>query len=327
MKKLFTMLTLAVVLCGCTQAEPIIDTPTPEPTVSAQPSPYLSDARPIAVMIDNDDESARPPAGVEDAYMVYEITVEGAATRMMALFKNYSVEKVGPVRSARHYFLDYALENDAIYAHAGQSPQAGRDINALKMADINGLDGLDGQYFHRDYSQTSGWHTLFTGTNRLAEFAQTQGYRNTTDVALYPYNLTDEDISGDSAESFLLPYAPFYQLSFKYNAKDKVYERYINGKAHKAQSGVTLSAKNVIVLYMDNYNLNDGTNAGRQELDNLGSGKGFYMTNGKYKEITWSKASRRAKTILKDKSGTEITLNPGVTYVQIIPESKSIILN
>ncbi|MBR2472225.1 MAG: DUF3048 domain-containing protein, partial [Clostridia bacterium] len=57
-----------------------------------------------------------------------------------------------PVRSARHYFLDYALENDAIYAHAGQSPQAGRDINALKMADINGLDGLDGQYFHRDYS-------------------------------------------------------------------------------------------------------------------------------------------------------------------------------
>ena len=86
--------------------------------------------RPIAVMIDNDSDDSRPQIGLEDAYMVYEIVVEGKATRLMALFKNYDLEKIGPVRSSRHYFLDYALENDAIYSHAGWSPKAAKDISA-----------------------------------------------------------------------------------------------------------------------------------------------------------------------------------------------------
>ena len=242
----------------------------------------------------------------------------------MALFKNYDVKNVGPVRSARHYFLDYALENDAIYTHAGQSPQAGRDIAALGMIDINGLNGLDGQYFHRDYTYTSSWHTLYTGTDKLAELADAKGIRKESYELIYKYNEQDTEIDGQPATVFALPYAPFYRLTYEYNADTKVYERYINGEAHKSQSGQTLSAKNVLVLYMDNYNLNDGTNAGRQELDNIGSGKGFYMTNGKYKEITWSKSSRTAKTIITDASGTEIMLNPGITYVQIIPESKAV---
>ena len=328
MKKLFAILFMAVLLCGCSQTEPVVSTSDPVETSSPQDSFYTETAssknRPIAVMIDNDEESARPQAGLENAYLVYEITVEGAATRLMALFKNYDVTKVGPVRSARHYFLDYALENDAIYAHAGQSPQAGSDIVSLGMADINGLNGLDGQYFHRDYTHTSSWHTLYTGTDKLAELAEVKGIRKESDELIYKYNEQDTDIDGQPATQFSLPYAPFYRLTYEYNAGSKLYERYINGNAHASQSGVTLSAKNVLVLYMDNYNLNDGTNAGRQELDNIGSGKGFYMTNGKYKEITWSKSSRRAKTVITDESGAEIILNPGITYVQIIPESKGV---
>ncbi len=328
MKKLFAIFFMAILLCSCSQTEPVVSPSDPVETPSPQDSFYTeitsSKTRPIAVMIDNDEESARPQAGLENAYLVYEITVEGAATRLMALFKNYDVATVGPVRSARHYFLDYALENDAIYTHAGQSPQAGRDIASLGMTDINGLDGLDGQYFHRDYTHTSSWHTLYTGTDKLASLAEVKGIRKESDELIYQYNEQDTDIDGQPATEFALPYAPFYRLTYEYNADSKVYERYINGKTHASQSGQTLTAKNVLVLYMDNYNLDDGTNAGRQELDNIGSGKGFYMTNGKYKEITWSKSSRRAKTVIKDESGTEIILNPGVTYVQIIPASKAI---
>lgn len=330
MKKLFSIMLIATVLCSCSQTVPTTVTPSgpPEDIITPEATFYSeitsSKERPIAVMIDNDEESARPQAGLEDAYLVYEITVEGAATRFMALFKNYDVAKVGPVRSARHYFLDYALENDAIYTHAGQSPQAGRDIAALGMIDINGLSGLDGQYFHRDYTHTSSWHTLYTGTDKLAELAEAKGIRKESDELIYKYNEQDTEIGGQPATEFALPYAPFYRVTYEYNTDSKVYERSINGAPHKSQSGVTLSAKNVIVLYIDNYNLNDGTNAGRQELDNIGSGKGFYMTNGQYKQITWSKSSRRAKTIIKDESGAEITLNPGTTYVQIIPESKAV---
>ena len=82
---------------------------------------FQGNDRPIAVMIDN-HSGAWPQAGLQQAYMVYEIIVEGGETRLMALFKGADVEKIGPVRSARHYFIDYAMENDAIYTHFGQSP-------------------------------------------------------------------------------------------------------------------------------------------------------------------------------------------------------------
>ena len=77
---------------------------------------FNGDTRPIAVMIDNVGD-ARPQAGLNDAYIVYEIIVEGNLTRLMAVFKDVDLEKIGPIRSSRHYFLDYALENDAIYVH------------------------------------------------------------------------------------------------------------------------------------------------------------------------------------------------------------------
>ncbi len=328
MKKIVTLMFLLIFLCSCAKTAPAPEVPT-EPVISVVPAadPFYteltsSDARPIAVMIDNDDNSARPHAGLENAYLVYEITVEGSATRFMALFKNREVAKLGPVRSARHYFLDYALENDAIFAHAGQSPKAGKDISALGIADINGLNNVDGAYFHRDYTYTSAWHTLYTGTDKLNSLADAKGFRNTTDTLLYSYNEQDTDLSGEDASSIVLPYAPFYRLTYEYNTDTKMYERYINGSPHSSQSGQHLFAKNVIILYVDNYDLNDGEGKGRQELDNIGAGKGYFVSDGKYKEITWSKTARKSKTIIKDESGLEISLNPGITYIQIIPEYK-----
>lgn len=92
---------------------------------------YSGTDRPIAVMIDN-NVNAWPQAGINDAYMVYEIRVEGGETRLMALFKNVDLEKIGPVRSSRHYFLDYVMENDAMYAHFGASYIADEHIPNLR---------------------------------------------------------------------------------------------------------------------------------------------------------------------------------------------------
>ena len=96
---------------------------------------YQGNDRPIAVMIDNHN-GAWPQAGLNQAYMVYEIIVEGGETRLMAVFKGVDLEKIGPVRSARHYFLDYAMENDAIYVHFGQSPQAESDMRKYSIHEI-----------------------------------------------------------------------------------------------------------------------------------------------------------------------------------------------
>ena len=99
--------------------------PPVAPVVTKKVEIYQGTDRPIAVMIDN-HKSAQPHAGLNEAYAVYEIIVEGGESRLMAIFKGKDLAKIGPIRSARHYFLDYALENDAIYVHYGWSPQAER---------------------------------------------------------------------------------------------------------------------------------------------------------------------------------------------------------
>src|SRR5574344_6112 len=109
-----------------------------------------SNSRPIAVMINNHPDARVNHAGLQDAYMVYEIIVEGGLTRYMALFKDAQTARIGSVRSSRHYFLDYAMENDAIYTHFGWSPYAESDIYKYGINNINGM--VDGDAFWRDYS-------------------------------------------------------------------------------------------------------------------------------------------------------------------------------
>ena len=95
-----------------------------------------SNERPIAIMIDN-NVGNNNHIGLQESYLNYEIIVEGGLTRIMAIFKDKNVSTIGPVRSSRHYFLDYALENDAIYTHYGWSTYAQSDISALKINNIN----------------------------------------------------------------------------------------------------------------------------------------------------------------------------------------------
>ncbi len=279
------------------------------------------DTRPVAVMIDNDSEAARPQIGLEDAYMVYEIVVEGSATRLMALFKEHDLEKVGPVRSSRHYFLDYALEHDAIYCHAGWSPKAQSDISSLGVNNINGILGNDGTAYWRDSTYDKTWHNLYSGLDKLYKKAvDEKGYRGKSDVKHNEY-LNEDTVpeDGEIALDVSLPYSGFYKVSYKYDSDKMLYTRYINGKEHMSQTGEALTAKNIIIYNVRNYNLNDGSGKGRQEVETVGSGSGYYVTNGKVIDITWSKPSRKEKTIYKTADGEELKLNPGNTYVQIIP--------
>ena len=285
-----------------------------------------SNVRPVAVMIDNDVAASRPQAGLDDAYMIYEIIVEGGASRMMALFKNHDVEKVGPIRSSRHYFLDYALEHDAIYCHAGWSPKASEDIPKLGVNNINGIEGSDGTVYFRDYTYDNTWHNLYSNVTKLFEKGtKEKGYRKTTDVMHNPYS--NDDITpadAKDATELKLPYSTFYRVGYTYDPENMVYKRYVDGKAHMSQSGNILTAKNIIIYQIENYDLPDGQNKGRQEIVNVGSGTGYYVTNGKVIDIEWSKPSRTAKTTYKTKGGSELVLNPGNTFVQIMPLSTTI---
>ena len=151
-----------------------------------------SNTRPYAVMINCHNE-ALPQAGLDKAYIVYELMVEGGITRMMALFKDTDVDKIGSVRSARIQYLDYVYENDAIYCHAGGAEDA---LKRIASEGINDVD-VDGQYGFRDTSLNRAWeHKLFTSTKLLGEGTSNRKYRTTTETkSLLKYSAEEIDLS------------------------------------------------------------------------------------------------------------------------------------
>lgn len=282
---------------------------------------FKGDERAVAVMIDNEGIATQRHAGLEKAYVVYEMVVEGGDSRLMAVFKGTNPEVIGPVRSSRHYFIHYALEHDPIYVHYGWSPLAERTIAELKVNNINGIMGLDGTIFWRNPKRPGDWHNAFTSMEKIKKMIARKKYRDKSDVEVFKYSLSEVDLAGGSkAEEIRIPYSGYRITNYKYDSTNKIYKRYLGNKPHTDSiTKQQYSAKNVIIQFVKNYPLNDGTKAGRQQMDTVGEGQGYFITNGRAIEITWEKNTRTAKTIYKDKNGNEITLNKGQTWIQIVP--------
>ncbi len=276
-----------------------------------------TDARPIAVMVDNDDNNARPQAGLEDAFLLYEIVVEGGATRFMALYRNTDTAKIGPVRSSRHYFLNYVLENDAIYTHYGWSPKAMADIGTLGVKNINGTEG-GGDIFWRERKFAGDWHSAYTSIENITDKAKKWGYNLTTKHknGLIYGDEHSEPQADLTAQKVILRYSSAYRTAYTYNPATKLYEKSIFDRPHTMQSGEVLSFKNVLVLYVPDGPLGDGSD--RREVYTTGSGKGYYISDGAAEEITWSKSSRGADTILTKADGTSLKIYPGKTIINYI---------
>ena len=275
--------------------------------------------RPIAVMIDN-NVNAQPQAGLNDAYMVYEIIVEGGESRIMALFKGANLDKIGPVRSSRHYFLDYALENDAIYVHYGWSPQAQSDISSLGVNNINGISETTKEFWRVKDKKAP--HNVVTTTEKIKEIATRKGYRLTSSKESV-LNYTTDEVNlenGQVAEDITIPYSTSNKVEWTYNSETKRYVRHSKGKVQKDwKTGEEITAKNIIIEFIANSTLNDGENKGRQTMNTVGKKQGYYITNGKAIKITCEKTTRSAQTMYKDEQGNEINVNDGNTFVQICP--------
>lgn len=287
---------------------------------------FKGNDRPIAVMIDNHSD-AWPQGGLQDAYMVYEIIAEGGETRLMALFKGANIDKIGPVRSARHYFLDYAMENDAIYTHFGESPQAKSDI---KKYNINEIDGIteDGTTFWRVKDKAAP-HNAATSTAKLIESAKNKKYRMTSnEKSVLNYTVDEVNLEeGQGAVSVTIPHSQLQTVKYEYDEENKVYKRYARGKEQKDwTTGKTVTAKNIIITFCDNYTLSDKENKGRQGLKNIGTFDGYYITNGKAIKIKCIKNARDEKTTYQDLQGNEIKVNDGNTFVNICPVAARVIL-
>lgn len=284
-----------------------------------------SDSRVIAVMINN-HKQARPHSGLQDAFLNYEIIVEGGITRIMSLFKDKETDRIGSIRSARHYFLDYALESDAIYVHFGESPQADEDIKTLHIDEIDAINS-SALYWRDKTLNKSSEHTAFTSMERIEKLTNNKGYRNTSNKEmLLNYSTSEIDLSkyesSIKADSVYIDYSSYTNTSYEYDSATGLYKRFMNGVAHSDYiTGLQYTTKNIITYQIKNTTLDS---SGRQTLENIGSGNAYYVTNGYAVPITWEKSSRDSQTIYKFIDGEEIDVNDGVTWIQIQPVGKTL---
>ena len=287
-----------------------------------------SKSRPYAIMINNVEEARKLQSGLQDAYMVYELMVEGGITRYLALFLDQTTERIGSIRSARHYYLDYALENDAIYVHHGYSPQAREDWSKLGVDRIEVNESTTGW---RDKSASKTYEfTLFTNIEKLGKGIRSKRTERNKDLLLN-YSVDNIDISqmegAIPANKIDIKYSSNTTTNYKYDTDNNIYLRSVNNKSQNDYvTGKQLTVKNIIV-YKVKYSNIQGDDKGRQTIDNVGNGTGYYISNGYAVPITWKKDSRSSATIYKYNNGKEIQVNDGNTFIQIMPDNQTLAIS
>lgn len=271
--------------------------------------------RPVAVMLDN-HPAARPQAGLEQAEVVYEILAEGSITRYMAVFMHGDDQLVGPVRSARSYYIDKSMEHNAIYLHAGGSPGAWDDIARLKIPSFNAMIMGEPLYWREKHRKKP--HNVYTSLDRIQASAEDRGYNKTEGVQVHFFNEEDIEIDGAGAKKVIIEYPQNYRVSYQYSSDDGVYLRYVLDKPHVDENNTNyqLEAKNIIVQAAAHRVVDS---EGRRNVSLVGSGKGMYITNGSWISITWEKDDRGVPTRFYYEDGTQVKLNPGKTWIQVVP--------
>lgn len=285
-----------------------------------------STSRPYAVMINNINVARPLQSGLQDAYIIYEIIVEGGITRYMALFLDQDTERIGSIRSARHYFLDYALENDAIYVHHGQSPQAQSDFRTLGIDRIEVNNSTTG--FRDNSLNVASEHRLFTSIGLLNNGLGNVRTERDNDLLLN-YSVNELDLSSYvgaiPANNVTIKYSGYITNTYEYDSESGVYKRFVNGEEHTDYvTKEQYTFKNIITYQVDNYTLNDGENKGRQDIENIGEGTGYYISGGYAVPITWEKSSRSSQTKYYLENGEELVVNDGNTFIQIQPEGQTL---
>lgn len=302
-------------------------TATPVPVSNVKIIDIYSKTRPYAIMI-NCKSEALPQVGLQDAYIVYEEMVEGGITRMMALFKDKELAKVGSARSARVQYFPYVFENDAIYVHAGGSPES---LTRLKKDKIDEID-VDGQYGVRDkeLAKKRAWeHTLFTNTKLLEKAIKDKNLRTTTNQKnLLTYSEEELDLSKYKtgvAKKVSIKYSYYRTSIYEYDKENLNYLRYMNKtKNTDLVTGEQYRVKNIIVYGVKydsyRYDLTPKSTTQYQKPAIYGTGEGYYITDGVSLPITWEKKDESSQTIYKIKeTGENLVVNDGNTYIQIYP--------
>jgi hypothetical protein len=312
---------------------------------SKQQKSWWEQHRPLGIMIENHQE-ARPQSGLSSADVIYEAVAEGGITRFLSIFYCQSAEEVGPIRSARTYFLDFLSEYGAnpLYVHVGGANQDGpadalSQIEDYGWAELNDMNQFSIGFptFWRDYDRlghtVATEHTMYSTTEKLLQFAATSrklGAKDEDGVSwakgFVPYSFKDDASTSQrpTVQTIHLEFwttDPAYAIDWTYDPTANLYKRNNGGVAHVDRNNdKQLTTKNIVVLSMVQTHANDGYENNQHLLyKTKGSGKATIFMDGKQIIGTWKKDGRISRTLLFDSAGSSIKFDRGTIWFEILP--------
>lgn len=296
---------------------PTLKDPAVNPLTGLQVEKANLNRAPLAVMVEN-SPAARPQSGLQQADIVYEAVAEGGITRFMAIFYGGDVTQVGPVRSARPYFIERAMEYRALYVHAGGSPEALEMLKKQKAYDLNQFANNFPFWRSKDRKAP---HNLYGNTLKMRQVAAQKLPSYQRSVAGFEFTAPGQNLApGTQVNSLTIHFgSKSSEVTWKYDSGTGKYSRFYGSKAHKdAITGKQYTSENILVQKASSKVI-DGE--GRQKVSMVGAGKGWLFTGGQRYPVEWSKSSRNSTTKFTLEGGSTLLLKPGQTWIEVVSGS------
>jgi len=282
--------------------------------------PAEANLYPIAVMIDN-DPNARPQAGLAQAQLVYEAKAEGGITRFMAIFAGSDdLPIIGPIRSARPYYIDWARGFGALYVHVGGSPEALAILEKIDMFDIN--EFYQGKYFWRSDAKIAP-HNVYGSQDNFQTYLKKLNATNRGYNAWLYKDEAPENERGKKNITIDYSVNDFF-VEWKYDQQSNNYIRYMAGQEHKDTDGTQISAKNIVIMQVAAKVIDDKL---RREMSDIGEGKAWYCFDGYCAVGNWKKSDSDTREKIYNSSGEEVRFNAGTTWIQVVQYEEELGIN
>ncbi|MGH7141932.1 MAG: DUF3048 domain-containing protein [Candidatus Saccharimonadales bacterium] len=309
------------------RAAPMIPATVPSTLTGLPVAPNVNQRPVTAIIIENID-AARPQSGLDQAGVVFEALTEGGITRFMALYQDTQPSYIGPIRSLRPYYIEWALGFNAAIAHVGGSPQALSDVTVWTVKDLN--EFYNGGSYERISSREAP-HNVYTSIAKLNQLETNKGYTTSTYTGFVRKiaapvkspNVTSINMSFSSSD---------FAVAYAYNAKTNSYERSEGGAQHmelNADGSQVQIAPKVVIGMVVPYSTSslDSSGAYYSVYNVIGSGPVYIFQDGTVETGTWTKSSDASQITFTNSSGQTIGLDPGQTWISILASSQDLTYN
>ena len=299
--------------------------PKPKTTANTldgtQVSPERANRHPLAVVVENHTQ-ARPQVGIDKASIIYEAISEGGITRYLLLFGPNDAANIGPVRSMRTYFLDWAAEYNAFLGHCGGNIDALDRIGQEGALDLDQFRVSDKGYWREPEKRKAIEHTMYTSSEKLYAVAREKGWEMTGNFTSLKFlNPKEFKTNPNVTQEITIDFSsPTYKVSYKYDPINNNYPRDLGGSPQRDQkTGNQLSPTNIIIQSVERWEAPTRINETGWAMKTIGEGKAYVVYGGQKIDATWKKTDLKSRTLFYDSSGKEISFLPGQFWYEIVP--------